>query len=184
MVVDDAAIRRRIGQRQHEAHRSFSPLSECHSLELSATKLSLEVPKPPFDLDVDDFDGALENHVGRTQIRRTTHRHLERNPEYAVGLAADRVGELNLPAVPQAETFCRKETDDQPVSDRARESFGGPKVSRPRAAQDPAHFRLRYASSTSDQTLRRAHGGSSRAELAGEAPCRVIGPSAHIGSVG
>ena len=103
----------RVQNADHQANGPARPLGHCRSLELRCPQLSLEVEERPLHLHANHSSGAFQHHVNRTPIRRCTHRDLEPNLPGWRGLGSDRLGDLQLPGVAQADAIGRVQANDQ-----------------------------------------------------------------------
>ena len=97
----------RIRDGEDEPHRSLQAPPKCEALELAASQLRLEVAQPSLDLNVNGVLGLCQDQVGRSQVRRRSHRHLEEHFPSWMCLRPNRFCKLHLSRVTEARPLRR-----------------------------------------------------------------------------
>jgi hypothetical protein len=131
------AITPRIRDGNDKVNWPARPLRQCESLELSCSQLSLKVEQRSLHLYDNQSSRTFKHHINRSPVWRRTDRNLQLNaPDRRCG-GSDRLGDAQLPGVPQADAIGRIQAQDKVMACRS-----GDATHHPEARHRPTIFDL------------------------------------------
>jgi hypothetical protein len=158
-----------------QAYGTARPLGHHGSLQLSCAQLSLEIEERPLDLHRNHPSRAIEQHINGPPVRRRAHGHLQLHPPGWRCCRPDRLGDLQLPRVAQADTIGRIEADHEIMAGGRREPMHDVEARHHPSTLSLADQCLADAGSQSHLLLSQTRNGAGRDQLLSEARTTLSG---------
>jgi hypothetical protein len=173
MTQHRGPITPRIWNGDHQVNGEAHPLGHRGALQLSRPQLGLEVQERAFHLYGNHSSKALQHYVNRSPIRRRAHGDLQSNPPGWRCGDPDRLGDLQLPGVAQADAIGWIEAEDHVMASGSCEAMDDLETRHRATMLSLADQSLGDACSLRQLRLCQTGDRASGDELAGEAPSHL-----------